>query len=91
MRFLTFLECSSASRCDGKMTPESPGCDPPLDYGIGRSITAWYLRMFLVRSRSYSVLIGGSDTINGVSGRFRYVLPYLRMFLEGVRSHRVIA
>ena len=46
--------------------------------------------MFLVGSRSYSVIIGGSDTINGVSGRFRYVLPYLRVFLEGSRSYNVI-
>ena len=45
--------------------------------------------MFLVGSRSYSVIIGGSDTINGVSGRFRYKLPYLRMFLEGSRSYNV--
>ena len=57
---------------------------------MGGSITTWYFRVFLVGSRSYSVIIGGSDTINGVSGRFRYVLPYLRVFLEGSRSYNVI-
>ena len=57
---------------------------------MGGSITTWYFRVFLVGSRSYSVIIGGSDTINGVSGRFRYKLPYLRVFLEGSRSYNVI-
>ena len=57
---------------------------------MGGSRTTWYFRVFLVGSRSYSVIIGGSDTINGVSGRFRYKLQYLRLFLEGSRSYSVI-
>ena len=63
---------------------------PSRNYGMEGSITTWYFRVFLVGSRSYSVIIGGSDTINGVSGRFRYVLPYLRVFLVGSRSYSVI-
>ena len=63
---------------------------PSHNYVMEGSITTWYFRVFLVGSRSYSVIIGGSDTINGVSGRFRYVLPYLRVFLEGSRSYNVI-
>ena len=63
---------------------------PSHNYGMEGSIITWYFRVFLVGSRSYSVIIGGSDTINGVSGRFRYVLPYLRVFLEGSRSYNVI-
>ena len=64
--------------------------EPSHNYAMGGSIITWYFRVFLVGSRSYSVIIGGSDTINGVSGRFRYVLPYLRVFLEGSRSYNVI-
>ena len=63
--------------------------EPSHTYVMGGSITTWYFRVFLVGSRSYSVIIGGSDTINGVSGRFRYVLPYLMVFLEGSRSYNV--
>ena len=61
--------------------------EPSHNYVMGGSITTWYFRVFLVGSRSYSVIIGGSDTINGVSGRFRYVLPYLRVFLVRSRSY----
>ena len=64
--------------------------EPSHNYDMGGSIPTWYFRVFLVRSRYYSVIIGGSDTINGVSGRFRYVLPYLRVFLVGSRSYSVI-
>ena len=38
----------------------------------------------------YSVMIRERDTINGASERFRYILPYLRVFLEGSRSDSVI-
>ena len=64
--------------------------EPSHNYGMEGSIITWYFRVFLVGSRSYNVFIRGSDTINGVSGRFRYVLPYLRVFLEGSRSYNVI-
>ena len=71
----------------GLGTPESLGCDPPV-------ITVWegpelhgIFRVFLVGSNSYSVIKGGSDTINGVSERFRYVLPYLMVFLVRSRSY----
>ena len=64
--------------------------EPSHNYAMEGSIITWYFKVFLVGSRSYSVIIGGSDTINGVSGRFRYVLPYLTVFLEGVRSYSVI-
>ena len=64
--------------------------EPSHNYGMEGSITTWYLRVFLIGSRYYNVFIRGSDTINGVSGRFRYVLPYLRVFLEGSRSYNVI-
>ena len=57
---------------------------------MGGSITTWYFRVFLVRSSSASMIIGGSDTINGVSGRFGYVLQYLRVFLVRSRSYSVI-
>ena len=63
---------------------------PSHNYVMEGSITTWYFRVFLVGSRSNSVIIGGSDTINGVSGRFRYVLPYLRVFLEGSLFYNVI-
>ena len=57
---------------------------------MGGSITTLYFMVFLVRSRYYSVFLRRSDTINGVSGRFKYVLPYFRVFVEGSRSYNVI-
>ena len=87
--------CCSCGDCGGTRMqkiddPGSSRMEPSRNYGRCGSITTWYLTVFLVRSRSYSVIIGGSDTINGVSGRYRYILPYLRVFLVGSRSYSVI-
>ena len=69
--------------------PGSSRMEPSHNYGMEGSITTWYFRVFLVRLRCYSVIIG-TDTSNGVSGRFRYFLPYLTVFLVGLRCYSVI-